>query len=155
MSRSFHFYWTVPNFRLCRAVSPWPVLSGAQTDITKVRPFTIDVVSHLDVSLFVRLWIPNRIASSHAHLLSPHSVFAGLAQTTSSLWPLYVLFPGSQGQWCCCQQEGRVNLGVRTYFETSFCDLNIRKWNRNLTLHLSHANQSISSNEQFKYFFSM
>lgn len=153
--RSFHFYQTVPSFWLSWAICPWPVSSGAQVDVNKVRPFAVDGISHLDVSLLVCLWIPHRIVSSRGHLLSPHSVFAGLAQTASSLWPLYVLFPGSWGQWCSYQQEGSVNLGVRTCCETSFSDLNVRKWNGNLTLHLSHANQSISSNEQFKYFFNM
>lgn len=61
--------------------------------------------------------------------------------------------PSSWGQWCCCHQAGSVNLGVRAYLEISVYDLNVRKWNGNLTLYLSHANQSISSNEQFKVFF--
>lgn len=154
MSKSFHFCWTVPSFWLGWAICSWPMLSGAQMD----RLFTVDGVSHLDVSLFACLWILNRIANSYAHLLSPCSVFAGLTQTASSLWQLYVLFRGSRRQRCCYQQEGSVSLGVRTYFEISFYDLAIRKWNGNLTLHLSHANQSISSNEQFKcwvFFFNM
>lgn len=77
--------------------------------------------------------------------------FSGLTQTCYSLWPPYMVFPRGNGAVTNRREmlAWESGLAFRLYFRilTFVNEMGI------LTLHFSHANQFISSNEQFKYFF--
>lgn len=140
VSWSLCFHCTVLTCWPLSCLQDWLVLSGAQTDPSTFQPLTGDDFSHSDVCLSLNTEQSCRVPCS-----SPKPLI-------SFCWACSMQ-PSSWGQWCCCHQAGSVNLGVRAYLEISVYDLNVRKWNGNLTLYLSHANQSISSNEQFKVVF--